>query len=190
MSLMRTAATPRGPPGSSSPVRWVSAVPFPFARPHPPALSVLWRAWRFGGAVRLFRASCPTLFRVLVRGLPAGLLPPGSRRRVCRRVCCPRGAVGDPFVLARPSPPSPGVVSACLVSWRYRFNLPGRARPPFSCFRSVGFRRSQATVEDSDRRTKQVRAPPGIAIMVGVLASPWYQAAALIRPIDQWMLRR
>lgn len=120
---MRTAATPRAPPGSSSSVRWVSAVPLVLARPHPPALSVLCRAWRFGGTVPLFHPSCPTLFRVFVRGLSAGLSPPGSRRRVCRRVCRHRGAFGDPFVLARPSPPSPGVVSAYLVSWRYRCNF-------------------------------------------------------------------
>lgn len=165
---MSVAKAPRrhapGPPGSSSPGRWVSAVPFPFARPHPPALSVCRRAWCPGGIVRLLHPPCPTLFRVFVRGLSAGLSPPGSRRRVCRRVCRPRGAFGDPFVLTRPSPPSPVVVSACLVSWRYRCNFSIRARPPYSCFRSVSFRRPREAVEDSDRRTKQVRAPPGIVI--------------------------
>lgn len=152
LSLMRTAAVPRGPPGSSSPVRWVSAVPCPFFRPHPPALSVFWRAWCFGGVVRLFRPPCPTLFRVFVRGLSAGLSPPGSRRRVCRRVCRHRGTFGGPFVFARPSPPSPVVVSACLVSWRYRYSFSARTHPPCSCFRSVGFRRPREAVEDSDRR--------------------------------------
>lgn len=164
LSLMRTAAVPRAPPGSSSPVRWVSAVPLVLARTHPPALSVRRRAWCPGGIVRLLHPPCPTLIRVFVRGLSAGLSPPGSRRRVCRRVCRPRGAFGGPIVLARPSPPSPGVVSACLVSWRYRCGFPIRARPPYSCFRSVGFRRPREAVEDSDRRTKQVRAPPGIVI--------------------------
>lgn len=164
LSLMRTAATPRVPPGSSSSVRWVSAVPFVLARPHPPALSVLWRAWYFGGSVPLFRPPCPTLIRAFVRCLSAGLSPPGSRRRVCRRVCLHRGAVGDPFVFARPSPPSPDVVSACLAFWRYRSNFCVRPRPPYSCFRSVGFRRPQAAVEDFDRRTKLVRAPLEIEI--------------------------
>lgn len=83
---------------------------------------------------------------------------------VCRRVCRHLGAFGDPFVLARPSPPSPGVVSACLVSWRCHCDFSIRARPPYSCFRSVGFRRPREAVEDSDRRTKQVRAPLGIVI--------------------------
>ena len=164
LSLMRTAAVPRAPPGSSSPVRWVPAVPLVLARPHPPALSVRRRAWCPGGIVRLYRPPCPTLIRVFVRGLSAGLSPPGSRRRVCRRVCRPRGAFGDPFVLAHPCPPSPGVVSACLVSWRCRSHSPIRACPPYSCFRSVWFRRAHAPVEDSDRRTKQVRAPLGIEI--------------------------
>lgn len=117
-----------------------------------------------GGVVRLPRPPCPTLFRVFVRGLSAGMSPPGSRRRVCRRVCRHRGAVGSPIVFARPSPPSPGVVSACLAFRRLRCDFCVRPRPPYSCFRSVSFRRSQATVEDSDRRTKQVRAPLGIAI--------------------------
>ena len=164
LSLKRTAATPRAPPGSSSSVRWVSAVPLVLARPHPPALSVLWRApfcWR---RVRLFRPPCPTLIRAFVRDLSAGLSPPGSRRRVCRRVCRHLGAFGGPYVFAQPSPPSPGVVSACLVSWRYRLFLPARTRPPYSCFRSVGFRRPQAAVEDSDRCAKQVCAPPGIEV--------------------------
>lgn len=161
---MRTAAMPRGPPGSSSPVRWVSAVPVVLIRPSPPALSVLWRALCSVGTVPLFRPPCPTLIRVFVRGLSAGLSPPGSRRRVCRRVCRPRGAFGDPFVLARPSPPSPGVVSACLVPCRYRCDFSNRPRPPYSCFRSVGFRRPQAAVEDSDRRAKQVRTPLRIVI--------------------------
>lgn len=185
LSLMRTAATPRAPPGSSSSVRWVSAVPLVLARPHPPALSVLWRApfcWR---RVRLFRPPCPTLIRVFVRGLSAGLSPPGSRRRVCRRVCRHLGAFGGPIVFARPSPPSPVVVSACLVSWRYRCSFSVRARPPYSCFRSVGFRRLQAAVEDSDRRAKQVRTPPGIAIWVGVLAPSGSRSVVPIHPIDQ-----
>ena len=161
-----------GPPGSSSSVRWVSAVLLVLVRPHPPALSVFWHAWCLGGIVPLSQPPCPTLFRAYVRGLSAGLSPPGSRRRVCRRVCRHRGAVGAPFVLARPSPPSPGVVSACLVSWRYRCNFSACARPPYSCFRSVGFRRPREAVEDSDRRTKQVRAPLGIVIMGCLLASP------------------
>lgn len=164
LSLMRTAATPRAPPGSSSSVRWVSAVPLVLARPHPPALSVRRRAWCPGGIVRLLQPPCPTLIRVFVRGLSAGLSPPGSRRRVCRRVCRPWRAFGGPFVFARPSPPSPGVVSACLVTWRYRYSFSACPRPPYSCFRSVGFRRPQAAVEDSDRRAKQVRTPPGIVI--------------------------
>ena len=163
---MRTAAVPRGPPGSPSPVRWGSAVPLVLARPHPPALSVLRRAWCPGGSVRLFRPPCPTLVRAFVRGLSAGLSPPGSRRRVCRRVCRHLGAFGDPYVFARPSPPSPGVVSACLVPWRYRYSFSARTRPPYSFFRSVGFRRPQAAVEDSDRRMKRVHAPPGIAVRV------------------------
>ena len=185
LSLKRTAATPRAPPGSSSSVRWVSAVPLVLVRPHPPALSVLRHApfcWR---RVRLFRPPCPTLFRVFVRCLSAGLSPPGSRRRVCRRVCRHRGAFGDPYVFARPSPPSPGVVSACLVSWRNRYSFSDRARPPYSCFRSVGFRRLQAAVEDSDRRAKQVRTPLGIAIKVGVLAPSGSRSVVPIRPIDQ-----
>ena len=166
LSLMRTAAVPRAPPGSSSSVRWVSAVPVVLARPHPPALSVFWRALCSAGIVPFFQPPCPTLFRVFVRGLLAGLSPPGSRRRVCRRVCRHRGAFGDPFVFARPSPPSPCVVSSRLAFRRYRFSFCVRPRPPYSCFRSVGFRRPQAAVEDSDRRTKQVRAPLGSAIRV------------------------
>lgn len=164
LSLMRTAAAPRAPPGSPSSVRWVSAVPFPFARPHPPALSVRRRAWCPGGIVRLLHPPCPTLIRVFVRGLSAGLSPPGSRRRVCRRVCRHRGAFGDPFVLARPSPPSPGVVSACLAFRRYRSNFPNRPRPPYSCLRSVGFRRPQAAVEDSDHCSRKSRTMLGIVI--------------------------
>ena len=141
LSLMRTAATPRGPPGSSSSARWVSAVPLVLARPHPPALSVLRRALCFVGTVPFFQPPCPTLIRSSVRGLSAGLSPPGSRRRVCRRVCRHRGAFGGLIVFARPSPPSPGVVSACLAFRRYHCGFPDRARPPYSCFRSVGFRR-------------------------------------------------
>ena len=172
LSLMRTAAVPRAPPGSSSPVRWVSAVPVVLARPHPPALSVFWRTLCSVGTVPLFRPPCPALFRSSVRGLSAGLSQPGSSRWVCRRVCRNRGAVGDPFVFARPSPPSPCVVSSRLASQRYRSNFPDRARPPYSCFRSVGFRRPQAAVEDSDRRTKQVRAPLGIARRVCCASVP------------------
>ena len=191
LSLMRTAAVPRVPPGSSSPVRWVSAVPIVLARPHPPALSVLRRASCFVGTVPLFQPPCPTLFRSSVRGLSVGLSPPGIRRRVCRRVCRHRGAVGDPFVFARPSPPSPGVVSACLAFRRYRSRSPIRARPPYSCFRSVGFRRPQAAVEDSDRSAKQVCAPPGIAERVCcafVPVSPIRRACPSDRSIDNTSL--
>lgn len=150
LSLKRAAAMPRAPPGSSSSVRWVSAVPCPFARPSPPALSVFRRALCFGGIVRLFRPPCPTLIRAFVRGLSAGLSPPGSRRRSVRS--CP------------PAPAHPFSVSACLVSRRYRYSFPIRAYPPYSCFRSVGFRRPRAAVEDFDQRTKQVRALLGIVI--------------------------
>lgn len=174
VALCRYGCRRRGPPAPGPACRQrgglLTAVPSAFVRPHPPALSVRRRApfcWR---RVRLFRPPCPTLFRAFVRGLSAGLSPPGSRRRVCRRVCRPRGAFGGPYVFARPSPPSPGAVSACLVSWRYRCGFSARTRPPYSCFRSVGFRRPREAVEDSDRRAKQVRTPPGIAIWVGALA--------------------
>lgn len=156
VALYRYGCRRRGPPAPGPACRqrggFLSAVPCPFFRPHPPALSVRRHAWCPGGIVRLLHPPCPTLIRVFVRGLSAGLSPPGSRRRVCRRVCRPRGAFGGPFVFARPSPPSPGVVSACLVPWRYRYSFSACPRPPCSCFRSVSFRRSQATVEDSDRR--------------------------------------
>ena len=83
--------------GLSRPGERLPAVPLVLARPSPPALSVRRRAWCPGGTVRLFRPPCPTLIRALVRGLSAGLSPPGSRRRVCsvgfRR---PQAAVEDP----------------------------------------------------------------------------------------------
>lgn len=109
---------------------------------------------------------------------------------VCWRVCCPRGAVGGPFVFARPSPPSPVAVLACVVPQRYRAHLPNRARPPYSCLRSVEFRRSQATVEDSDRRSKQVRSPLEITIGVVALASPSCRSVVSLQPIDRCTLRR
>lgn len=122
LSLKRTAAMPRAPPGSSSPVRWVSAVPFVLARPHPPALSVFRRAWCLGGVVRLFRPPCPTLFRVFVRSQS----PPGSFRRSVRS-CPPVPALswrcfGVPGVLAvplqffHPCPPALFVFSFGRVS--------------------------------------------------------------------------
>lgn len=99
---------------------------------------------------------CPIGFSV--RALPPLFVFPFG---VCRRVCRHRGAVGGPYVLARPSPPSPVAVSACVALRRCRPRSPDRARPPFSCFRSVGFggleRPSRIPIADRskfDRRSK------------------------------------
>ena len=123
---------------------------------------------------------CPIGFSV--RRAPPFFVSPFG---VCRRVCRHRGAVGGPYVLARPSPPSPVAVSACVVLQRYRAHLPNRARPPFSCFRSVSFRRPREAVEDSDRRSKQVRSPLGITIRAVALASPFCRSVVSLQPIDR-----
>ena len=147
---MRTAAVPRAPPGHRRRCggfrRYRLFLPVRTRPPYPCVGVPGVLAVSFGFSVR--------------RAPPFFVFSFG----VCRRVCRPLGAFGGPIVFARPSPPSPGVVSACLVSWRYRSLLSSCARPPFSCFRSVGFRRPQAAVEDSDRRAKQVRTPLGIVI--------------------------
>lgn len=142
LSLKRTAATPRGPPGSSSSVRWVSAVPLVLARPHPPALSVpchappCFRYRPFFGGRR-----APPLF-VLSFGLsrPLERLP------------------AVPSVLALPPRPARSVLWRALFRFRNRLFLPYRPHPPDQCFRSVSFRRPLA-VEDFERRAKQVRTP-------------------------------
>lgn len=145
LSLKRPAATPRAPPGSSSSGRWVSAVPFPFARPSPPALSVSFRAppcFRY----RSFFGDCraPPLFV-----LSFGLSRPGERLPAV------------PSVLALPPRPARSVLWRALFCSRYRPFRPYRAHPPDQCFRSVSFRRPLA-VEDSDHCAKQVRTMLGI----------------------------
>lgn len=131
LSLMRTAATPRAPPGSSSSVRWVSAVPFALARPHPPALSVLWRAWCPGGTVPLFQPPCPTLFRAFVRGLSAGLSPPGEPSAGLSAGLSPPGSFRRSVRSCPPAVPHPISASACLAFRRYRYSFPIRPAPPY-----------------------------------------------------------
>ena len=120
--------------GLSRPGERLPAVPLVLAHPHPPALSVLRRAWCPGGTVRLYRPPCPTLIRAFVRCLSAGLSPPGSRRRVCRRVCRHRGAFGNPFVLALPPRPARLVLWRASLFRRYRPFFGGRRARPISAF--------------------------------------------------------
>ena len=107
-------------------VSWRYRSALPSAVPHPYSC---FRSGSVGGSVAPGESSA---------GLSAGLSPPGSFRRSVRSC---------PSVPARPIS-----ALACLVSWRYRCSFSVRARPPFSCFRSVGFRRPREAVEDPDRR--------------------------------------
>lgn len=149
VALYRCGCRRRGPPAPGPACRqrggFLSAVPCPFFRPHPPALSVPCRAsscfrYRpfFGGR------RTPPLFV-----LSFGLSRPGKRLPAV------------PFVLALPPCPTRSVFRRALFHFRYRLFLPYRAHPPDQCFRSVSFRRPLA-VEDSDHCAKQVCAMLGI----------------------------
>lgn len=156
----------RGPPRREGPGRSVVSVSRPAAwAPHPGArlpagLGALIRRYRpllpsrtrppyqcfgvpgvlavsFGFSIR----RAPPLFV-----LSFGLSHPGERLPAV------------PSVLALPPCPARSVPWRAPYRSRCRRFLPYRAHPPDQCFRSVGFRRPLA-VEDSDRRTKQVRAP-------------------------------
>lgn len=129
---------PRGPLACSV-AGFDSAVPTVLARPHPPALSVPWRAWRFGGVVPLFQPPCPTLIRAFVRSQS------------------PRGeATGGTVCSCPAAPPRPISALACFVVLAVPSVLRHPPCPPDQCFRSVSFRRPLA-VEGSDRCSKQVR---------------------------------
>lgn len=119
-------------------VSWRYRSAFPSAVPHPFSC---FRSGSVGGSVTPGEPSA---------GLSAGLSPPWSRRRSVRS--CPSVV------------PRPVSASACLAFRRYRRSFSVRPAPPYQCFRSVGFRRPREAVEDSDRRAKQVRTPPGITI--------------------------
>ena len=139
VALFRYGCRRRGPPAPGPACRqrggFLSAVPCPFFRPHPPALSVLRRApfcWR---RVRLFRPPCPTLIRAFVRSPSAGLSPPGNRRRVCRRVCRPGERLpAVPSVLALPPCPARSVLWRVSLFRRYRPFFGGRRARPISAF--------------------------------------------------------
>lgn len=105
LSLKRTVAAPRAPPGSPSPVRWVSAVPTVLALPSRPALSVPWRAsplFRYCLFLPARRAPPCQCFRSVS-------VPPG---RGCWRYRL--------FLPYRPAPPDQCFVVPCSVGGTVR----------------------------------------------------------------------